>query len=172
MRSMSFNEAEMMSAPLMVMAVVSSSDADPIASLEELVYGNHMPTCMRNGQYDVNAHRIFVVLHDATAIDPKTGGRSVLTDRNGTPVVSRLDGELLRELALVTEGVYVPAGVAALDLESIVRDHIRPLVKDTSNTTLRARPGEQYPWFVLGSLVSLLGAVWVGASTGRGATRI
>ena len=73
MRSMSFNEAEMMSAPLMVMAVVSSSDPDPLAALEDLVYGNHMPACMRNGQYDVNAHRIFVVLHDATAVNPSTG---------------------------------------------------------------------------------------------------
>ena len=73
MRCMSFNEAEMMSAPLMVMAVVSTSDADPLASLEELVYGNHMPNCMRSGQYDPNTHRIFVVLHDATAVNPDTG---------------------------------------------------------------------------------------------------
>ena len=34
-----------------------------------------------------------------TITDPQTGARSVLQDRDGVPVISRLDGELLRELA-------------------------------------------------------------------------
>ncbi len=103
---------------------------------------------------------------EITIVDPKTGARSTLTDRDGAVVKSRLDGELLRKLALETEGAYVPAGVAALDLESIVGKHIEPLV-DESVETSRLVPGELYPWFVLGALVCLVLSAWLGASGGR-----
>ena len=39
--------------------------------------------------------------------DPKTGGRTVIMDRSNQPVISRLDGDLLREIALETDGVFV-----------------------------------------------------------------
>ena len=42
--------------------------------------------------------------------DPRTGVRSFVKDRNGQEVLSRLDGETLREIALETEGAYIPAG--------------------------------------------------------------
>src|SRR5690606_6700066 len=101
-------------------------------------------------------------------IDPGTGARTLLADRNGTPVNSRLDGELLRQIALATEGAYVPAGVAALDMESIVRGHLEPLARDTSDKVMsRSVPDEHYPWFVLGSLLCLFMAVFIGSSTGR-----
>ena len=102
-----------------------------------------------------------------TVTDPETGARSVLVDNDENVVHSRLDGEMLREIALRTDGVYVPAGVAALDLESIVEEHIEPLARGAAaESMVRVIPGEQYPWFILGSLFALLGAVWVG-STGR-----
>ena len=45
--------------------------------------------------------------------DPATGARSFLTDRDGQLVRTRLDGKTLREMALITDGAYVPAGIAA-----------------------------------------------------------
>ncbi len=86
----------------------------------------------------------------------------------GAPVISRLDGELLRDIALTTEGAYVPAGIAVMDMQSIVRDHLEPLTRDTSGTiTRKTEIHEHYAWFVLGSLVFLFIAVLVGASAGR-----
>ena len=99
--------------------------------------------------------------------DPKTGARSPLRDSNGQVVTSRLDGELLRKLALETEGIYVPAGVAALDLESIVGEHIEPIVRVTSEKLRRKEPNEHYHWLVLGCLLGLF-AVIVTSSPGRG----
>lgn len=99
-----------------------------------------------------------------TLIDPDTGARSVLADRDGTPVTSRLDGELLRDIAQTTEGAYVPAGTAALDMESIVREHIKPLVRDADdNATVRTIPREYYQWLIIGSLACLFIAVILGA---------
>jgi Ca-activated chloride channel family protein len=103
---------------------------------------------------------------EITLTDPKTGARSVLTDRDGQVVRSRLDGELLREIALTTEGVYVPAGIAALDLDSIVETHVEPMVTESTTQLARRVPAEHYRWFVLASLVGLVGAVWVGSTTG------
>lgn len=99
--------------------------------------------------------------------DPDTGAKTTLTDKQGNEVQSRLDGELLRKIAEVTEGVYVPAGVAALDLDSILNAHIQPMVRAWSDTSVRVVPAEQYPWFILGSLLCLVGAAWLGALRGK-----
>ena len=101
-------------------------------------------------------------------IDPDTGARKPLADRDGNPVVSRLDGALLRQLALSTEGAYVPAGVAALDMDSILREHIKPLVRNPEdNPTVRTIPSEYYHWLIIGSLMFLLLAVAMGAFPSR-----
>jgi Ca-activated chloride channel family protein len=106
---------------------------------------------------------------EITLTDPETGARTVLTDRDGRVVRSRLDGDLLREIALLTEGVYIPAGTAALDLDSIVDRHVEPLVTDVADRNVRPVVIEHYRWFVLGALIALVAAVWVGST--RGARR-
>lgn len=99
--------------------------------------------------------------------DPDTGARNVLLDSDGNVVRSRLDGDLLREIALAAEGAYVPAGTSAVDLDSIVETHIRPMVADVSARVVRKNPTEHYRWFVLGALLSLVVAVWIGSTGGR-----
>ncbi len=61
--------------------------------------------------------------------DPEGGVRMTVRDANGAPVVSRLDGETLRGIAMETEGAYIPAGTGTLDLKSIHDAHIAPLVR-------------------------------------------
>jgi Ca-activated chloride channel family protein len=103
-----------------------------------------------------------------TITNDETGAPEPLIDpATGKPVISRLDGELLRDLALETEGAYVPAGTAALDLESIVEEHLEPIVRADADTAGRVIPREQYPWFVLGALLCLIGAVVLGGASGR-----
>ena len=102
---------------------------------------------------------------DITLTDPETGARRALVDGDGNVVRSRLDGELLRAIALKTDGVYVPAGTAALDLESIVDAHVKPIVRNTE-TVARAVAVERYHWFIAASLVSLCAAIRVGSRTG------
>ncbi len=62
-------------------------------------------------------------------IDPATGARTLLRDSAGSPVRSRLDGETLREIALLTGGAYIPAGTGVLDLASIYESHIARLTR-------------------------------------------
>ena len=59
------------------------------------------------------------------------------------------------------------AGIgSALDVDSIVEAHIEPMVTDASTHRTRPVVVEHYRWFVLGALVALFAAVWVGSTSG------
>jgi Ca-activated chloride channel family protein len=105
---------------------------------------------------------------EITLIDPQTGAKSKLM-HDGKPVISKLDGDALRKIALATEGVYVPAGTAAIDLKSILQSYVLPIVHDEGAAAKRIVPAERFQWLVLASLVFLLAALWVGASIDRSA---
>ncbi len=95
--------------------------------------------------------------------DPKTGAKKTLRDSSGQPVMSRLDGETLRQIALATGGAYIPAGTGVLDLQSIYDTHIAGLTRgslDGENRTIR---NEAYQWAVLASLLLLVASVVVAA---------
>ncbi|MCP4700045.1 MAG: VWA domain-containing protein [Gammaproteobacteria bacterium] len=91
--------------------------------------------------------------------DPKTGVRSLLRDSDGKPVSSRLDGDLLREIALQTEGAYIPAGTGVLDLESIYDRHIAGLTRGMLDGRGRSVRNDAFQWAVLLGLLCLAAAV-------------
>jgi Ca-activated chloride channel homolog len=100
-----------------------------------------------------------------TLTDPDNGAKTTLM-HEGKPVVSKLDGESLRKVALTTEGAYVPAGTSAIDLDSIMESHVQPIVRAAADSAVRVIPAERYQWLVLVSLVSLLAALWIGSAAG------
>jgi Ca-activated chloride channel homolog len=102
---------------------------------------------------------------EITLTDPATGAKTKLM-HDGKPVISKLDGDKLRKIALVTEGAYIPAGTSAIDLEAIMESHVRPIVRAATDRALREIPAERYPLFVLAALVLLLASLWVGAGAG------
>ena len=51
-------------------------------------------------------------------------------------------------------------------LEGVVEAHVEPLVTDSSAGRTRTVIVEHYRWFVLGALVALFAAVWVGSTSG------
>jgi Ca-activated chloride channel family protein len=102
---------------------------------------------------------------EITLTDPQTGAKSKLM-HDGKPVISKLDGEALRKIALATEGVYVPAGTSAVDLKSILETYVLPIVRESGQTTQRPIPAERFPWLVLTAIVMLLAALWVGSGAG------
>ncbi len=95
---------------------------------------------------------------DIPVTDPQTGARTLLRDAEGKVVRSRLDGDLLREMALITDGAYIPAGTGLLDLESIYERHIAPLTRGQLDGNTRAVRNEAFQWAVLLALLALVGA--------------
>ena len=98
--------------------------------------------------------------------DRKTGARTLVRDGDGNPVVSRLDGDLLRELALATDGAFVPAGTGVLDLASIYDAHISRLTRGQLDDQGRTIRDEIYQVFVLLGLISFIAAVSVASGKG------
>lgn len=96
--------------------------------------------------------------------DPRTGIQSQVQDADGRPVITRLDGETLRKLALATEGVYIPAGTGTLDLKSIYDTHIKPLVRNEMMDQGRAIRQDAYQWAILAGLLVLIGALVLGST--------
>ena len=88
--------------------------------------------------------------------DRRSGETDFVRDENGDPVVSRLDGDLLRRLALDTNGVYIPAGTGALELESIYRKHIVPLTRSMLDSREEVIRNEAYHFVIAAGLALLL----------------
>lgn len=88
--------------------------------------------------------------------DPVTGVRSPMRNADGDPVKSRLDGAMLRELALITDGAYVPAGTGLLDLKAIYQQHISGLTRGRMDGTTRQIRNEAFQWPLLLALATLV----------------
>ena len=101
-----------------------------------------------------------------TLTDPQTGAKTVLM-HEGKPVISKLDSEALRKIALTTEGAYIPAGTSAIDLDSIMTSHVQPIVRAAADAAVRVIPAERFYWPLLASLILLLASLWIGASAER-----
>lgn len=97
-----------------------------------------------------------------TLTDPATGAKTQLM-HDGKVVISKLDGATLRKVALVTEGAYIPAGTSAIDLDSIMEAHVKPIVQSAADAATRRVPAERYQWMLLASLILLIAALWIGA---------
>jgi hypothetical protein len=97
--------------------------------------------------------------------DPQTGARTQVRDADGRPVITRLDGDTLREMALATDGAYIPAGTGALDLKSIYDAHIAPLVRGQLDDRGHAARRDAFQWAVLAGLVFLVASIIVGSGS-------
>ncbi|HEU0036652.1 MAG TPA: VWA domain-containing protein [Kofleriaceae bacterium] len=97
-----------------------------------------------------------------TLTDPQTGAKTTLM-HDGKPVISKLNGDQLRKIALVTEGAYIPAGTSAIDLDEILKSHVMPMVREAEAAAVRVVPAERYPVFVFMALVFLMLSLWVGS---------
>ena len=99
--------------------------------------------------------------------DPVTGVRSkVLTD-DGTPVITKLDGETLRKMAMTTDGAYIPAGTGLLDLQSIYDAHVAPLMRGEIDDRGHAVRNDAFQWFVLLGVLFFFAAIVVGSGNVR-----
>ena len=147
-------------APRLLLLITDGEDHDsfPLDAADEAVKAGVRIAAIGFGSEDGSE----IILTDAD-----TGARTVLADGDGVPVRSRLDGALLREIALKTRGVYVPAGTSAVDLQAIVDTHVEPLVTDATSGQRRQAPREHYFWLVLAAAGCLAGAAWAGSPRPR-----
>lgn len=70
---------------------------------------------------------------------------------------SKVNDDLLKKIALLTKGAYIPAGTKAYDLGQVYEEHLAGLTRGQVQEDKRKRYREQFQWFVcFGALVLLL----------------
>ena len=102
---------------------------------------------------------IFTVgLGDATqgARIPQGAASKSYVEYEGQQVWSKLDGTLLKDIALKTSGVYVPVGTRAYDLGELYTHHLHGRSGDDTESRTRIRRAERFQIFLALSLLALL----------------
>ncbi|MAG57601.1 MAG: hypothetical protein CMJ83_15015 [Planctomycetes bacterium] len=79
----------------------------------------------------------------------------VVRDRNGNPVLARVDEDLLRDIATDTRGLFIPPDQSHR-LRALYRKYVDPLEKGEARTMQKRQPREQFQWFLLPGLLLLL----------------
>ena len=74
----------------------------------------------------------------------------------GKEIWSKMNEDLLRKLAVTTDGVYIPAGTSAYDLGQIYEDHLSKLAQGEQKTEKRRRFREQYQLFASLGLILMM----------------
>lgn len=82
-----------------------------------------------------------------------TAGQRAYVQYQGHEVRSRLHTDLLLEIARITGGAHVPAGLRTIDLDRIYAEKIAPKARRQMTMTRRERFIHRYQWFVLAGLL-------------------
>lgn len=126
------------------------------------------------GSYPVEAAQKLVQEHDARVFtvglgDPHEGariplrtnqGRTFLTYQ-GQEVWSKMNPEVLRQVALEGNGAFVPAGTHAADLAELYREKISPLSRREADANRIEIHQPRYQWFAALALTLLLIEAWM-----------
>jgi Ca-activated chloride channel family protein len=105
--------------------------------------------------------RIFTVgLGDATQgeripVSTSRGERSYL-QYNGQQVWSKMNGQVLRQIAADTDGAYIPAGTKQVDMANVYRNYIAGVEQQEFETARVNSYIPRYQWFVGAALLLLL----------------
>ena len=91
--------------------------------------------------------------------DPR--GRLRYLQYDGNEVWSRMDERLLRDIALKTGGVYIPAQTRQYDLGQLLESQLSRLARGEIATTRRKRKLDRFPWLLAFGLTCLLGEACV-----------
>ncbi len=104
--------------------------------------------------------------HGSRVPTANNGAGSAYLEYQGQQVWSKMDASILRDVALKTEGAFIPAGTKQVDMESVYRDHLaRMRQKDWESARFRSY-APRYPWF-LGLALGLLVCESLLAPAGR-----
>ncbi len=89
------------------------------------------------------------------------GGRQYLT-WEGQPVWSKMNADLLREVALASGGAFIPVGTGTVDMGRLYAERIEPIAGRQFEPVTLKRRTPRYQWFAGLSLLLLLGESLVG----------
>lgn len=93
---------------------------------------------------------------DKGARIPQKANAKTFMEYQGEQVWSKLDSDLLRQIALKTSGVYIPAGTRSYDLGELYENHLQGRRNAEATGEQRIRRSERFQIFLAISFVALL----------------
>ena len=88
--------------------------------------------------------------------------RSFMLNDDGTPVITRLDEDTLKQIAQAAGGVYVPLGASGNGLERLYQERLATLPDQLREATVEQIPFERYAWFTVPALVLCTALFFIG----------
>ncbi|TWT98875.1 VWA domain-containing protein [Neorhodopirellula pilleata] len=91
----------------------------------------------------------------------------------GEPVVTKLNGEILEQVARVSDGAYVPAGIKQVDMKAVYDRYIAGIEKTDFDTVKIDAYEARFQWFAFPALMLLLTeTLMTGRRSGRRSGRV
>lgn len=87
---------------------------------------------------------------------PSPASAGITLNFQGKDVVSKLNHEVLRDLAEQTGGAYVPVGLANVKLGDLYRNHLSRIQARDLEETVQRRAIERYQWFLFPGILCFL----------------
>ena len=92
---------------------------------------------------------------------PQKGDGKGYLEYQGEQVWSKLDSNLLEQIALKTSGIYIPAGTRAYDLGELYTNHLQGRRGSDEASQQKIRHSERFQIFLTIALVLLLLDLWI-----------
>ena len=143
-------------------AIVLVSDGEDLA-------GRLEPAIRKAREQNVAIFTVGFGSSDGARVPAEGDKRAVLTYQ-GTEVLSRLNHELLSDVATRTGGAYVPVGMANVKLGNLYRDHLSRINAREQEESLQRRFIERYQLFLCAALLFFFATAFL--SRGRIATTV
>ncbi|RLD11869.1 MAG: hypothetical protein DRI44_02480 [Chlamydiae bacterium] len=89
-------------------------------------------------------------------INGKGGKKVYLKDSKGQLVLSKLDENTLKRIALITGGAYIPASASGIELDKIYKERIARMNKSDLQSTRKKRYEPRFQWPLSLALLFLL----------------
>ncbi len=104
--------------------------------------------------------RIFTVglgdMDQGARVPKSDNGRGGFVEYNGQQVWSKMNGEILKQIAEKTDGAYVPAGTRRVNMADVYQSYVANVPQESFETARINTYIARYQWFVVPALIFLL----------------
>jgi Ca-activated chloride channel homolog len=140
----SFSPGENKSKAIILITDGENHEADPLAIAEEA------------SKAGIVIHTIGIGSTEGVPISMTINGRKdYLKDKDGSTVITRLDEDVLRKIAMNSNGTYVRASNSSIGLDEIYND-IKKMKKQELESTMYTEYNDQFQFFAAITLIMFL----------------
>lgn len=122
--------------------------------------------------YAESGIRIFTVglgdMDQGARIPETESGRGGYVQYHGEQVWSKMNGQVLEQIATETNGAYIPAGTRRVNMADIYHNYVANVEQTDFETAKINAYMARYQWFALPALVLLLLEVWLTTRAASG----